>query len=199
MTCRPLAPHEHRLAAWHMAGAFLEDPGISQLLPAPSRRAARLAWLMGTFLRLGTRHGTVVAAGDQPLGIAVFFHSREAAPGLLRLLRGGWAMAPLRLGLPALIRAASWMPALERERTRHMAADHVYLLSLSVAPEARGQGLGGTLLNAVLDHASHRGLPCYLETFNPANLPFYQRHGFALLGEARPPAPMPPFWCLVRR
>ncbi|MBX3748242.1 MAG: GNAT family N-acetyltransferase [Verrucomicrobiae bacterium] len=198
MSCRPLAPHEFTRAAGHMAASFHEDPGIRHILPDPSRREGPLTWMMGSFLRMGARYGHVLAAGDDPLGVAVFFHSTNAVPSIPRLLRGGWGLAPLRLGLPALVRVASCIPCLERQRTRRMPVDHVYLLSLSVAPAAHGRGLGGALLRAVLDHAVCQGLPCYLETFNHANLSFYRRHGFELLGEAHVPGRATiPFWCFA--
>ena len=41
------------------------------------------------------------------------------------------------------------------------------------------------------------GLPCYLETFNPANLPFYKELGFRIEGAGRIPGG-PNFWAMVR-
>jgi len=53
-----------------------------------------------------------------------------------------------------------------------------YLSIIGIAPSAQGRGLGATLLAATLAEASHACLPCYLETFTPRNLRFYERLGF---------------------
>jgi hypothetical protein len=41
------------------------------------------------------------------------------------------------------------------------------------------------------------GLPCYFETFNPANLPFYKKLGFRIEGAGRIPGG-PSFWAMAR-
>ncbi|QLC73346.1 GNAT family N-acetyltransferase [Pseudomonas sp. LPB0260] len=50
---------------------------------------------------------------------------------------------------------------------------------IAVAPEHRGQGLGGLLLNHTLSHCKlHGSLAVALETGEPRNLPLYHRLGF---------------------
>ena len=59
------------------------------------------------------------------------------------------------------------------------------LLTIGVAPEARAAGLGGALLNAVLDAARLGGAhKVYLEVDdqNAQAMTMYQRHGFAKVG-----------------
>jgi ribosomal protein S18 acetylase RimI-like enzyme len=53
-----------------------------------------------------------------------------------------------------------------------------YLSIIGIAPSAQGRGLGATLLAGTLAAASHARVPCYLETFAPRNLRFYERLGF---------------------
>ena len=53
-----------------------------------------------------------------------------------------------------------------------------YLSIIGVLPSAQGQGLGATLLASTLGEASAARVPCYLETFTPRNLRFYERLGF---------------------
>jgi GNAT superfamily N-acetyltransferase len=52
---------------------------------------------------------------------------------------------------------------------------HTTLEYVAVAPSHQGRGEGGRLLRAVLDDLEG---PAYLVSTNPANLPFYARHGF---------------------
>jgi GNAT superfamily N-acetyltransferase len=57
-------------------------------------------------------------------------------------------------------------------------ADAWYLSILGVRPAARGRGLAQHLIEMTLRRADLRGATCFLETFNPLSLPFYQRLGF---------------------
>ena len=56
--------------------------------------------------------------------------------------------------------------------------DAWYLSIIAIAPEAQGQGLGRLLLAPTLAEADAAGAVCYLETFSPRNLTFYERAGF---------------------
>src|ERR1700682_171984 len=72
---------------------------------------------------------------------------------------------------------------------RHMAPlasrvvpdDAWYLSIIGILPSARGQGLGASLLASTLAEASLANATCYLETFTPRNLRFYERLGFRLI------------------
>ena len=63
---------------------------------------------------------------------------------------------------------------------RHPSEPHVYLALLGVDPSAQGKGIGKQLLQPRLDHCDESGLPVYLETQKPDNLPFYERFGFTV-------------------
>ena len=53
-----------------------------------------------------------------------------------------------------------------------------YLSILGVSPAAQGRGLGARLLAPTLAEADAAGVPCYLETFTPRSVAFYERLGF---------------------
>jgi GNAT superfamily N-acetyltransferase len=54
-----------------------------------------------------------------------------------------------------------------------------YLSIVAVDPAVQGKGLGRKLLEPTIAEADRAGVTCYLETFSPRSLPFYQRLGFA--------------------
>ena len=54
-----------------------------------------------------------------------------------------------------------------------------YLSIVAVAPAAQGQGLGRKLLEPTIAEADCVSATCYLETFSPRSLSFYERLGFA--------------------
>lgn len=73
---------------------------------------------------------------------------------------------------------------------------HWYLGIVASLPEQQGRGLGQRILRPVLDICDREGLPAYLESSNPRNLPFYFRLGFEQTGEiVVPDGPMLiPMW-----
>lgn len=75
---------------------------------------------------------------------------------------------------------------------------HFYLGVIGIDPVLQGQGAGARLLSAfcALSDADPRSAGVYLETGTPANLPFYERHGFAVRGEGDLGGT--PLWCLFR-
>jgi GNAT superfamily N-acetyltransferase len=53
-----------------------------------------------------------------------------------------------------------------------------YLSILGISPAMQGWGLGARLLAPTLAEADAAGVPCYLETFTPRSIAFYERMGF---------------------
>jgi len=69
----------------------------------------------------------------------------------------------------------------------HPEEPHWYLSAIGTRLEAQGQGGGHKLLQPMLDRCDTEGLPAYLESSNPRNVPFYFRHGFVSVGELLTP------------
>lgn len=65
----------------------------------------------------------------------------------------------------------------------HPEEAHWYLAAVGTTPSLQGRGLGARLLAPVLDRCDHDGLPAYLESSSPRNVPFYLRLGFEITGE----------------
>jgi hypothetical protein len=49
-----------------------------------------------------------------------------------------------------------------------------------------------------LDRCDAEGLPAYLESTNPENLPYYRRFGFEVTGEISLPEDEPKLWPMWR-
>lgn len=67
----------------------------------------------------------------------------------------------------------------------HPTYPHWYLPWLAVDTALQGRGLGSQLMTPCLQIVDATHLPAYLETPNPRTIPFYQRHGFEVTGEAQ--------------
>ena len=62
----------------------------------------------------------------------------------------------------------------------HPTQPHWYLGFLGTDPDHQGKGLGSAVLGPVLGRCDTEGIPAYLESSKEANVPFYERHGFAV-------------------
>lgn len=170
-----------------MTGAFREDPLWSWAFPDPDPMSSWWRFLIESALR----YPLVFAAGDYaaasvwipPGGSELTEREQELLEPLLQELAGARAPAVLEL--------------LERFEAAHPRDEpHYYLSLLGTHPQHRGQGLGMKLLAENLASIDEQGMPAYLESSNPENVPRYERLGFEQIGEfstpdgARTVAPM---------
>lgn len=65
----------------------------------------------------------------------------------------------------------------------HPPEPHWYLPAMGVDPIHQGTGIGSSVLQISLSHCSQSCGLAYLESTNPANIPFYRRHDFEVVGE----------------
>jgi GNAT superfamily N-acetyltransferase len=77
----------------------------------------------------------------------------------------------------------------------HVPEDPCWFLDLvAVHPEAQGRGFGRRLVEHGLSRARADGLPAFLETAKPENLPFYTDLGFTVVAEEDAPDGGPHVW-----
>ncbi|HNW99665.1 MAG TPA: GNAT family N-acetyltransferase [Bacteroidales bacterium] len=56
--------------------------------------------------------------------------------------------------------------------------EYLHVSFIGVEPGNQGKGLGGELIQEIIEHSKTLNLPVYLETSTLINLPFYKAHGF---------------------
>ena len=73
-----------------------------------------------------------------------------------------------------------------------------YLHYVGVRPGHQGKGHGGRIIRAQTAVADAEGLPCWLETATPENVPLYERLGFETAVEWDVSGGGPHFWGMMR-
>jgi ribosomal protein S18 acetylase RimI-like enzyme len=177
-----------------LARAFHDDPAWIWVIPSARRRERLLPWLF----RVGFE---VTAADVWTTTGAVLGAARWLAPGRPPTRVGPTLRAlvstPIRLG-SASSRFFSYGRAVETLRARVAPGPHWYLAGIGVDPVHQGQGIGGALLRPGIEGSSRDGLRAVLLTNNPRALPFYERHGFRVVGEDDTPEGGAHAWAMVR-
>jgi ribosomal protein S18 acetylase RimI-like enzyme len=185
-------------AAGVYARAFFDYPMITDYWPDQARRRRYLDWYLGCALVYGLHYGEVYTTPDVA-GIAVWLPPGQTDITIRRYLVSGFLPLPLRMGLRHFLTVV--LPhddVLQKAHAELMRAPHWYLWGLAVAPERQGEGLGGLLMRPGLEQADTGHLPCYLETFDEKNLPFYSKYGFEVASEAQLPKSDQRLWSLIR-
>ncbi len=77
------------------------------------------------------------------------------------------------------------MSVVDQMDKAHPTHPHWYLPWFGVHRAQQGRGLGSQLMPRCLEVVDAAHLPAYLETSNPRNVTFYERHGYEVVGEAR--------------
>jgi ribosomal protein S18 acetylase RimI-like enzyme len=73
-----------------------------------------------------------------------------------------------------------------------------YLHFVGVKSAHQGKGWGGAIIREGLARADAEGLPTWLETATPENVPLYERLGFVTQVEWDIPKGGPHFWGMMR-
>lgn len=188
----PLLEDSSRL----LARAFQNDPLFRYALPADGPRQKRLPGFFALTLRYGAQFGEIYAIPRQ--GLALWLPPGKSKITLHRALQAGMWLAPLKIGLLAILRLGRLTTMAESLHERFAPGPHWYLFLLGVDPASQGRGQGGRLLQPVLSRADAAYLPCYLETNNPSAVRFYQKHGFAIAAQHQSSPPGLCLWAMRR-
>jgi ribosomal protein S18 acetylase RimI-like enzyme len=161
-----------------------------------SRRAA-LAAYFDYSIGQGTRIGRVVHLEADDMGVAVWVLPQiDEIQESERLRKRAYLHGVLgEVGCERYERIVEHMSA--RARTV-VASNSWYLSIVAVAPQAQGRGLGARLLAPTLAEADAATAVCYLETFNPRTLRFYERLGFVTRAEFDEPTTRAQYAIMVR-
>jgi GNAT superfamily N-acetyltransferase len=196
MQVRHLVRDDFDAAARLFADAFLDDPGWVAV--GPDRRRHRHAVLRRyhrAVLDVIERYGGPIygafdegegepaggraAPAGRLTGVAATFAAGLYPPPAWTILK--FVPGFLLAGPGPIVRGLRFSAVQEKG---HPPGEHVYLWFLAVDPSHQRGGVGRALLARVYGDAT---APVYLDTANPANVPYYAGNGFEELGTAAGP------------
>jgi ribosomal protein S18 acetylase RimI-like enzyme len=164
---------------------FSHDPLITHFLP--EKKAAKLTSLKHctqALLNYAQSYDCIYTTAENPKGVAIWLPPEASQFNLLQLwqiVRAGFITLPFYLRWDRIFDLISFI-ATELQLHQTTASEpHWYLAMLGVLPECQGQGIGGKLIQPVLQEADKTKMPCYLETSTAAAVRFYQRYGFEIV------------------
>lgn len=158
------------------AQGLIDDPVLSFLFPDLNNRLTGLTNWFQLFVKDGYNRGTVnLAPADQgaivwyPADVQIFDRSFEDLLNEVAVIveKFGGQEALQRFELLGKTIASS-----EPE------IPHSEVFWLALLSAARGQGLGGSLLQSALEYSDTHQVGCYLVSSNARNISFYERYGF---------------------
>ena len=159
-----------------LASAFAEDPLFRWMFGAGPNDTVepKMRIFFDAFLKLDlSRDDHLVFTDEDGVGGAIWKHPNR------------WKMATgdIVRTMPAMVRAMGTkiprvLGALNAIEKVHPKEEHYYLEVLGTHQGKQSKGIGTAVITHMLDRIDAEGMPAYLESSNPRNIPFYARHGF---------------------
>lgn len=156
--------------------AFSTDPAVRYMLPSAAGYLTHFPKLATAMAGSALAAGTAYAVDGQAAALWLAPGVGPDSEAIFALVAE--AVAPERLEVLAELG--------ELMGQYHPEEPHWYLSMLGVDPSRQGQGLGAALLKEGLRRCDADGLPAYLESSSPKNVPLYERHGFEVTGLIKP-------------
>lgn len=181
-----------------LALAFNQDPIFCFLWNKDqAERLKRIRWFSNLCLRYSLPNNDVYTTPHSQ-GVAIWLPPGHYPLNNWRLLQLGLYTLPFQLGVKRFWQALHLFDQLETCHKQDMPTPHWYLFMLGVHPSHQGEGIGGRLLQPVLQQADDKQLCCYLETSTERAVRFYQKHGFKVVRSHENSATALPFWTMKR-
>jgi ribosomal protein S18 acetylase RimI-like enzyme len=178
---RELRRDELPSAVGVLAGGMLDNPlHVAAFGANPDRRLRGLQRMFGALFRvMGAQRPLCAVDGDTIVGA-----TGDAPPGTCRPTTGQrlrFLPSVVAAGPRATGRVGKWLAAWAEHDPDE---PHSHLGPLAVDAHLQGRGIGSLIMAAYTRRLDREGILGYLETDKPENVPFYEKHGFVVIGES---------------
>jgi len=176
---RDLRREEIAAAVVLLARGMLDNPlNAAAHGPDRERRRRALERMFATLFAVFEQRPLCALDGGALVGVAGVAPVGTCQASALQRLR--FLPTVIALGPRTTARVSSWLAAWGRHDP---ARSHSHLGPVAVEQELRGRGIGSELLREHTRRLDAAGEVSYLETDKRENVGFYQRHGYAVVGE----------------
>lgn len=189
-----------RRASGVLVDAFRQDPFWNKALTGASTTQKKA--FFESPIRYCSAYGQAYAPTENIEGIIGWVSSEFADMTFWQALRCGSLFAMTRMGTKMAKRVMKIRRAvepLEADRKANMRGrKYLYLIIFGVAFSLQGRGLGGRLMEPLIEDSEHTGLPIYVETTNERSVTIYNKLGFHTVNRVDLPKIDLPQWGMVR-
>lgn len=183
------------MAAIVLSRAFMEDAGMVYMIPDAVERTRLLPPLFAPLIRYAIAHGEAHTT-ENAESVALWLPPGGSTPANADMAAAGIGDAIKQMGQEITGRMMNLSTHLETVHAATMPEAHWRLYFLGVEPERQGQGVGGALIQPMLDRIAGAGETCYLETLEARTIPFYRRKGFRVINESDVPESAVHSWAM---
>lgn len=169
--------------------AFSTDPVARWMYPDPDQYLQHFPQFIRAFAGKSFEKGTAYLAPD--FAGAALWLSPGVEPNEDALIGLFWESTSSEV-------QKDLFPLFEQMGAAHPKYPHWYLPMIGVEPSRQGSGVGSALMQHSLANCDADGLPAYLESSNPKNIPLYERFGFELVGTIKA-GEAPPLFPMLRK
>jgi len=179
-----------------LSRALQNEPNFKYLVPDEQERSTILPWFFrAVAIRACHVYGQIYTTPTIEGG--ALWISPGQIEAFDQMVRREMLAMPFKLGWASFRRCATLAARVEAVHKRLARGPHWYLMAQGVKPTDHERVIRTALLEPVLSQADSYGLPCYLETFDERNLPFYEACGFRVQGAGQIPGGGPNFWAMM--
>lgn len=143
-----------------------------------SAKKMRVFWRASLKTVLECAH--FVTDGEELHSVAVLLPNEKSYVSIRKYLKAGGLRMILKMGLPAARRMLRFESFAEQLKAKYVTPDCWYFYAFATLSDFRGQGLGTSAMQDILQFLDEKQQDCYLETMKPENVNFYGKFGFEL-------------------
>jgi GNAT superfamily N-acetyltransferase len=161
-----------------LVAAFKDNQSVNFIVRQDEKRLRRIAALMDYSFEMCHHFGDVwITEQQDSCALLLYPHLRRFS--LLAI----WLDVKLifqAIGISNIFRALKRESLIKKIQPKEPVA---YLWFIGVDPKAQHEGRGSDLLKEIIETATLKGLPVFLETSTLANLPWYEKFSFEIYNQ----------------
>lgn len=159
-----------------LTSAFENDPCLRYILNSDGYPLKKAELIHQYVIKSGLLYGHVFSSGENIEGVSVWLPPHKVYMSIWNFIRAGGLSLPLSI-IKRMKQYDDYAKKIHHKIATH---PHWYLFSIGVHQTYHGKSHGSNMLKPILEYIDQRKEFCYLETHNPKNIAFYEKHGFKL-------------------